>query len=64
MLRGRDAGVGLVGMGRHGQSEYNLAQKIGGDSSLTPHGREYAVALAAHVHECAPRTPFRRGDGP
>jgi len=38
-------------LSRHGQSEYNLAQKIGGDSSLTAHGREYAVALAAHVHE-------------
>ena len=41
------------GGGRHGQSEYNLQQKIGGDSSLTAHGREYAVALAKHVHECA-----------
>jgi len=38
-------------LSRHGQSEYNLHQKIGGDSSLTPHGRDYAAALAKHVHE-------------
>mmetsp|Transcript_25591 Transcript_25591/g.52062 ORF Transcript_25591/g.52062 Transcript_25591/m.52062 type:complete len:494 (+) Transcript_25591:220-1701(+) len=37
-------------LSRHGQSEYNLTQKIGGDSSLTAHGREYAVALAEWVH--------------
>ena len=36
-------------LSRHGQSEYNLNQKIGGDSSLTAHGDEYAVALAKWV---------------
>jgi len=35
---------------RHGQSEYNLSQKIGGDSALTQHGRDYALALANYVH--------------
>jgi len=35
---------------RHGQSEYNLTQKIGGDSGLTPHGVEYAHALKDFVH--------------
>ncbi|GAX13792.1 6-phosphofructo-2-kinase / fructose-2,6-biphosphatase 3 [Fistulifera solaris] len=31
---------------RHGQSEYNLLGKIGGDSGLTPAGKEYARRLA------------------
>ena len=31
---------------RHGQSEYNLLGKIGGDSGLTPSGVEYARRLA------------------
>lgn len=31
---------------RHGQSEYNLLGKIGGDSGLTPSGMEYARRLA------------------
>ncbi|GKY92858.1 6-phosphofructo-2-kinase 1, variant 3 [Mayamaea pseudoterrestris] len=31
---------------RHGQSEYNLLGKIGGDSGLTPAGLEYARRLA------------------
>jgi broad specificity phosphatase PhoE len=31
---------------RHGQSEYNLLGKIGGDSGLTPAGFEYARRLA------------------
>lgn len=31
---------------RHGQSEYNLLGKIGGDSGLTPAGIEYAKRLA------------------
>jgi 6-phosphofructo-2-kinase/fructose-2,6-biphosphatase 2 len=31
---------------RHGQSEYNLSGKIGGDSGLTEAGLEYARRLA------------------
>jgi len=31
---------------RHGQSEYNVSKKIGGDSGLSPAGEEYALALA------------------
>jgi Histidine phosphatase superfamily (branch 1) len=31
---------------RHGQSEYNLLGKIGGDSGLTAAGKEYARRLA------------------
>ena len=34
---------------RHGQSEYNVEDRIGGDSSLTPRGEEYAHALGDWV---------------
>jgi broad specificity phosphatase PhoE len=36
---------------RHGQSEYNLLGKIGGDSGLTPSGLEYARRLAVFAKE-------------
>ena len=36
---------------RHGQSEYNLAGKIGGDAGLTEVGRRYAVALGRFARE-------------
>jgi broad specificity phosphatase PhoE len=36
---------------RHGQSEYNLLGKIGGDSGLTPAGLEYARRLAEFAKE-------------
>lgn len=36
---------------RHGQSEYNLLGKIGGDSGLTPAGIEYARRLAMFAKE-------------
>jgi hypothetical protein len=36
---------------RHGQSEYNLLGKIGGDSGLTPAGIEYARRLADFAAE-------------
>ena len=48
-------------LSRHGQSEYNLTQKIGGDSSLTAHGLEYAEALARWVHtSMLPQNPRTR----
>jgi len=34
---------------RHGESEDNVAGKIGGDASLSPEGRRYAKALASFV---------------
>ena len=34
---------------RHGQSEYNLLNKIGGDSDITNRGKEYAEAGAGGV---------------
>jgi broad specificity phosphatase PhoE/predicted kinase len=36
---------------RHGQSEYNLLGKIGGDSGLSPAGTEYARRLAKFAHK-------------
>lgn len=36
---------------RHGQSEYNLLGKIGGDSGLTAAGKEYAHRLALFAKE-------------
>jgi len=33
-------------MTRHGESEYNRGGKVGGDSPLTPEGRDYAKAMA------------------
>lgn len=36
---------------RHGQSEYNVLGKIGGDSSLSKAGVEYARRLAKYAHE-------------
>jgi len=36
---------------RHGQSEFNVKKLLGGDSSLTPLGREYAKKLAKFMKE-------------
>lgn len=36
---------------RHGQSEYNALQRIGGDSGLTEDGKLYAEALARFVQD-------------
>lgn len=36
---------------RHGQSEYNLLGKIGGDSGLSPSGVEYARRLAVFAND-------------
>jgi broad specificity phosphatase PhoE len=38
-------------LSRHGQSEYNKLQKIGGDSGLSQAGEEYALALAKYAEE-------------
>jgi len=32
-------------LSRHGESEYNLEDRIGGDSNLTPRGQQYAKSL-------------------
>ena len=38
-------------LSRHGQSEYNKLEKIGGDSGLSEAGEQYAVALAKYAEE-------------
>ena len=35
---------------RHGESMYNLDNRIGGNPSLSPQGFKYAQALGAHVN--------------
>eukprot|EP00521_Asterionellopsis_glacialis_P010630 CAMPEP_0195296590 /NCGR_PEP_ID=MMETSP0707-20130614/19776_1 /TAXON_ID=33640 /ORGANISM="Asterionellopsis glacialis, Strain CCMP134" /LENGTH=608 /DNA_ID=CAMNT_0040358147 /DNA_START=85 /DNA_END=1911 /DNA_ORIENTATION=+ len=46
---------------RHGQSEYNLLGKIGGDSGLTPSGIEYAKRLAEFAKECIAKDSTSNG---
>jgi len=40
-----------VWLTRHGESAWNVLGRIGGDSELSPRGREYAKSLAAYVRE-------------
>ncbi|NXR09298.1 F262 bisphosphatase, partial [Semnornis frantzii] len=36
---------------RHGESDYNLVGKIGGDSGLSPRGKQFAQALKKFIEE-------------
>jgi 6-phosphofructo-2-kinase / fructose-2,6-biphosphatase 2 len=36
---------------RHGESEFNVMGKIGGDSALSERGRQYAAALAKFIND-------------
>jgi broad specificity phosphatase PhoE/predicted kinase len=38
-------------LARHGESEFNLQRRIGGDASLTERGRRQAAALAEYFHD-------------
>ena len=38
-------------LARHGESEFNVEGRIGGDAPLTSKGRDQAEALAAHFHD-------------
>ena len=38
-------------LSRHGQSEYNVLKKIGGNSSLSDRGEQYSQSLADWIHE-------------
>ena len=40
-----------IWMTRHGESEFNVLGRIGGDAALSPNGGAYAKALAVHVRE-------------
>ena len=37
-------------LSRHGESEYNVEDRIGGDSNLTPRGQLYARALGTYMN--------------
>lgn len=39
---------------RHGESEYNVLGRIGGDTDLSPRGRQYAASLARHINAAPP----------
>eukprot|EP00123_Amoebidium_parasiticum_P007979 comp18496_c0_seq1/m.19871 comp18496_c0_seq1/g.19871 ORF comp18496_c0_seq1/g.19871 comp18496_c0_seq1/m.19871 type:complete len:373 (-) comp18496_c0_seq1:342-1460(-) len=39
---------------RHGESEFNVLGKIGGDSGLSPRGQQYARALGQYMKEINP----------
>jgi 6-phosphofructo-2-kinase len=51
--------LGAIWLTRHGESEYNLENRIGGDPVLTPSGRKYASALSKFIQE---RHPAREED--
>jgi len=44
---------------RHGESEFNVLGRIGGDADLSPRGRLYAQALAAHFNDKEPVAKLR-----
>lgn len=43
-------GLCILYLTRHGESEYNVTDKIGGNSPLTNKGQLYAKALGNHVN--------------
>ena len=49
-------GKRLVWLTRHGESQYNVAGKIGGDSMLSARGEKFSTALSAHFSS-PKRTP-------
>ncbi|EEP81408.1 fructose-2,6-bisphosphatase [Uncinocarpus reesii 1704] len=40
-----------IWLSRHGESEFNLTGKIGGDANLSPRGEQYALGLPALLRE-------------
>ncbi len=46
---------------RHGESQYNVRGRIGGDADLSPRGEEFARALAAHFQP-PPVDPAKGGE--
>lgn len=42
---------------RHGESEFNVLGRIGGDANLSVRGRQYAKALAAHFNKLKSSLP-------
>ena len=44
----------VIYLSRHGESEYNVTGRIGGDPNLSPRGRAYADALARWMRKNGP----------
>lgn len=44
----------VIYLSRHGESEYNVAGKIGGDSDLSTRGKTYAQKLTEYIKEKYP----------
>lgn len=44
-------------MGQHGESEYNVFGKVGGNADLSPRGRKYAECLAEYVNRTIGQSP-------
>ena len=40
----------IIYLSRHGESEYNVEDRIGGDSNLTLRGQQYAQALGVYLN--------------
>eukprot|EP01134_Creolimax_fragrantissima_P006958 CFRG6958T1 len=40
---------------RHGESEFNVMGRIGGNSGLSPRGEQYAIALTKYMREIDPK---------
>lgn len=38
---------------QHGESEFNVLGRIGGDTDLSPRGRKYASSLARYINDAA-----------
>lgn len=51
--------LGAIWLTRHGESEYNLENRIGGDPPLTPLGRKYGLAMSKFIQE---RRPLPEGE--
>lgn len=43
---------------QHGESEYNVIGRIGGDANLSARGQQYACALAEYINAIASREPL------
>ena len=46
---------------RHGESEYNIEERIGGDPRLTPRGARYAKALGLYMNNLGEFFRFQNG---
>lgn len=51
--------TGCIYIVRHGESEFNMEGRIGGDSPLSENGRKFAQCLAEYFASTAERNPIR-----